>query len=166
MAQKETEQNHTFSPLRIKKWESQISTQFGSPSMEPMNTQQEIVLTATTNQVSESEKWPDKPSNTCNVTFWVIRNQPMPFLTISPCSAQGENIKINANNIPFFQHIEAQYAHSGQRSFDSWYSISSKGRMNTQLYENWISEQIIPCFPVLAAWMEKLMRKKPRIEPC
>jgi hypothetical protein len=33
-----------------------MSTQFGSPSMEPMNTQQETVLTATTNQVSESEK--------------------------------------------------------------------------------------------------------------
>ena len=105
-------------------------------------------VTPTLHAIPKSGEAAGKSSQKYTVTFGVIGNEPMPPLLIFPSKAKtDEDMKLNAKILPSFQQVEGQYGYSRKYFHNCTVALSSKGGMNSKIFENWICDEVMGYWP-------------------
>jgi hypothetical protein len=100
--------------------------------------------------VAEAGQTSDKTSQKCTVVFGIIGDEPIPPLLIFPSGAKtAERMKIDSKKLLSFQQVHAQYGFDSKMYHDVTVAMSGKGGMNAVIFENWITEHVMPLWPDL-----------------
>jgi hypothetical protein len=104
-------------------------------------------ITKTTAVVQESGKAVDSTSACCTLVAGIIGFEAMPPLFIFPSSSKASFTKVQAKSISSFKQVIDRYDYLTPLAHDCTIAKSEKGSMTQPIFDEWMNERVIQCWP-------------------